>query len=192
MLLLPEERYAATYLYEAIDELLVGQYYLAFDHVCYVTLLVNASLDESDTTPGLSAPRYQHDLDLLPVQSLNLLLQMPLYQRHRPYHICLLIAKVAEYVLIPLVLFVHMVTQPLYLVRALQKLLIVEMHGLALQVACQIDVVAEVEALYLQQLAYANKIFLGLFVYSRFLNERYEIDFRNSIGNISTRKPCDR
>ena len=84
LFLFPKKRYAATYLYKTVDFAKVSNNNLAFNHISAVALLVNSSLDETDTAPGLSSSRNQHNFKLFIVQFFNFLLQMALNKRNRP------------------------------------------------------------------------------------------------------------
>lgn len=100
-LLLPEERYTATYLHEAEEFIPVYQYKLCFNKVCHVTFIVETTCEVAGTSHGVSSARDQIQLKLLPIKHRALVLYIALYDWHDPSCINFLIDKILANVVIP-------------------------------------------------------------------------------------------
>ena len=150
LLLLPVQRYAATYLYKAVDLLIIGHNNFAFNSIGTVCFLVDTSLKESDATSGMPSSGDYHDLHLLKSIDMcnNSLFYAPLYQNNCPEGLNTLQTEILEDIFI---LLIHSIDTFLFI------------FALLLHTICYISITAIVESRNLKKSFHAIDVLLNIF-----------------------------
>ena len=150
LLLLPKQRNAASDLYEAIQVAFAGHDEFALDKVCHVRVVVDASRDESSPCHRVATSGDEHDFNFLILDQLPVLLDETLYDWNEPEGTYILVPEIFGDVKVEHIPVIELtVSQP---VELHQSLWLFAKLRLPLNVARNVSMVAEVEALLLEHL----------------------------------------